>query len=39
MYGYVFQYGNDNVDIGGEGTTGLNTDSYSLALYGTKIRE
>ena len=36
MYGYVFQYGNDNVDIGGEGTK-LNTDSYSLALYGTKI--
>ncbi len=38
MYGYVFQYGNDNVDIGGEGTK-LNTDTYSLALYGTKIRD
>ena len=39
MYGYVFQYGNDNIDIGGQGITGLDTDSYSLALYGTKIRE
>ena len=39
MYGYVFQYGNDNIDIGGLGITGLDTDSYSLALYGTKIRE
>ena len=38
MYGYVFQYGNDNIDIGGQGT-GLDTDSYSLALYGTKIGE
>ena len=36
MYGYVFQYGNENIDIGGRGTN-LNTDSYSLALYGTKI--
>ena len=36
MYGYVFQYGNDNIDIGGRGTR-LNTDSYSLALYGTKL--
>ena len=38
MYGYVFQYGNDNVDIGSQGTR-LDTDSYSLAFYGTKIRE
>ena len=38
MYGYVLQYGNDNIDIGGQGT-GLDTDSYSLALYGTKIGE
>ena len=38
MYGYVFQYGNDNIDIGSQGT-GLDTDSYSLALYGTKIGE
>ncbi len=38
MYGYVFQYGNDNVDIGSNGTT-LNTDSYSLALYDTKLRD
>ena len=38
MYGYVLQYGNNNVDIGGQGT-GLDTDTYSLALYGTKIGE
>ncbi len=38
MYGYVFQYGNDNIEIGGQGT-GLDTDSYSLALYGTNIGE
>ena len=38
MYGYVFQYGNDNVEIGSNGT-GVDTDSYSFALYGTKIRD
>ena len=38
MYGYVFQFLNDNIDIGGQGT-GLDTNSYSLALYGTKIGE
>ena len=38
MYGYVFQYGNDNIDIGSNGTN-LNTDSYSLALYDTKLRD
>ncbi len=38
MYGYVLQYGNDNIDIGINGTN-LNTDSYSLALYGTKLRD
>ena len=38
MYGYVFQYGNENIDIGSRGTN-LNTDSYSLALYGTKIED
>ena len=38
MYGYVFQYGNDNIDIGGYGTK-LDTDSYSLALYGTKLKD
>jgi len=38
MYGYVLQYGNDNIDIGSGGTN-LNTDSYSLALYGTKLRD
>ena len=29
MYGYVFQYGKDNVDIGTNGSN-LNTDTYSL---------
>ncbi len=38
MYGYVFQYGNDNVDIGSNGTK-LNTDSYSIARYSTKLRD
>ena len=38
MYGYVFQYGNENIGIGSRGTN-LDTDSYSLALYGTKIGE
>ncbi|MDA7562245.1 autotransporter domain-containing protein [Candidatus Pelagibacter sp.] len=38
MYGYVFQYGNDNVDIGYQGSK-LDTDAYSLALYGTKLRD
>jgi len=38
MYGYVFQYGNENIDIGSRGTN-LNTDSYSLAIYGTKIED
>ncbi|MDA7695530.1 autotransporter domain-containing protein [Candidatus Pelagibacter sp.] len=38
MYGYVFQYGSDNVDIGYKGSK-LDTDAYSLALYGTKLRD
>ncbi len=38
MYGYVFQYVNDNVDIGSNGTN-LNTDSYSFAFYDTKLRD
>jgi len=38
MYGYVFQYTNDKVDIGSNGTN-LNTDSYSFALYDTKLRD
>ncbi|MDA7714761.1 autotransporter domain-containing protein [Candidatus Pelagibacter sp.] len=38
MYGYVFQYGSDNVDIGYQGSK-LDTDAYSLALYGTKLRD
>jgi hypothetical protein len=38
MHGYVFQYANDNVDIGSSGTK-LETDAYSFALYETKLRE
>ncbi len=38
MYGYVFQYGNDKIDIGNRGTK-LETDTYSLALYSTKLRD
>ena len=38
MYGYVFQYGNDKIDIGNRGTK-LETDTYSLSLYSTKLRE
>jgi outer membrane autotransporter protein len=38
MYGYVFQYGNDNIDIGYKGSK-LDTDSYSLALYSTELRD
>ena len=38
MYGYVFQYGNDKIDIGHRGTK-LETDTYSLALYSTKLRD
>jgi hypothetical protein len=38
MYGYVFQYGNDNVDIGYQGSK-LETDAYSFALYGTKLKD
>ena len=38
MHGYVFQYANDNVDIGSSGTK-LETDAYSFALYGTKLRD
>ena len=38
MHGYVFQYGNDNIDIGYKGSK-LETDAYSFALYGTKLRD
>ena len=38
MYGYVFQYGNDNIDIGYKGSK-LDTDAYSLALYSTELRD
>ena len=38
MHGYVFQYGNDNVDIGYQGSK-LETDAYSFALYNTKLRD
>ena len=38
MYGYVFQFGKDDVDIGSNGSN-LNTNTYSLAAYRTKIRD
>jgi len=38
MHGYVFQYANDNIDIGYKGSK-LETDAYSFALYGTKLRD
>ncbi|MDA9188883.1 autotransporter domain-containing protein [Candidatus Pelagibacter sp.] len=38
MHGYVFQYANDNVDIGYQGSK-LETDAYSFALYNTKLRD
>ena len=38
MYGYVLQHGNDNIDIGDNGTK-LVTESYSFAMYGTKLRD
>ncbi len=38
MYGYVFQYGTDVIQIGSNGTK-VNTDVYSLALYETKLRD
>ena len=34
MYGYAFRFGNDDVDVGTSGTS-LDTNSYSLSLYGT----
>ena len=38
MHGYVFQYANDNIDIGYQGSK-LETDAYSFALYNTKLRD
>ena len=38
MHGYVFQYGNENIDIGSKGTK-LETESYGFALYQTKLDE
>ena len=38
MYGYVFQFGKDDVDIGSNGSN-LNTNTYSLAAYRTKIKD
>ena len=38
MHGYVFQYGNDIIDIGYKGSK-LETDAYSFALYNTKLRD
>jgi len=34
MYGYALRFGNDYVDVGTSGTS-LDTNSYSLSLYGT----
>ena len=34
LYGYAFRFGNDEVDVGSSGTS-LDTNSYSLSLYGT----
>ena len=34
LYGYALRFGNDEVDIGSSGTS-LDTESYSLSLYGT----
>ena len=38
MYGYVFQFGKDDVDIGSNGSN-LNTNTYSLAAYRTKNKD
>ena len=34
MYGYAFRFGRDEVEVGSSGTS-LDTNSYSLSLYGT----
>ena len=34
LYGYALRFGNDDVDVGTSGTS-LDTNSYSLSLYGT----
>ncbi len=34
LYGYALRFGNDEVDVGTSGTS-LDTDSYSLSVYGT----
>ena len=40
MYGYVFQLGTDNVNIGGGmSEIGLFTKAYSISMYGTKISD
>ena len=39
MYGYVFQLGTDNVNIGDSTKAGLFTKAYSISMYGTKIRD
>ena len=38
MHGYVFQYGNENIDIGTKGTK-LETETYGFALYQTTLDE
>ncbi len=34
LYGYAFRFGNDDVDVGTSGTN-LDTESFSLSVYGT----
>ncbi len=34
LYGYALRFGNDDVDVGTSGTN-LNTESFSLSVYGT----
>ena len=38
MYGYAFQFGTDNVDLK-TSSSGIFAKSYSLSMYGTKLRE
>ena len=34
LYGYALRFGNDEVDVGTSGTN-LDTESFSLSVYGT----
>lgn len=38
MYGYVFQFGADNINVG-SGRSELHAKSFSVSIYGTKLRE